>query len=135
MSSDEPMSSELAELVDRLQRLAEALPPTGSVTLTRADLVGAFGMEEEGELGREPVTISDPTVKEVAAELGRSPSTVRGWAAEIGQAYKLGNEWRIPRTALRRWFDAKAKRAEQVDSDEHDSANLSSWREDTKTKE
>lgn len=91
---------------ERLLALAAALPAGGAVTLTRADLVAL--VEDGAEVV--PGTTSDLTVEEVAAELHRAPSTVRGWliAGEL-KGFKLNRKsWRIPRAALRAYLDAQA---------------------------
>lgn len=54
-----------------------------------------------------PPEVADPTIEDVARELGRAPSTVRGWrlAGEFPGAYQLGREWRIPRADIRAFLD------------------------------
>lgn len=90
-------------LAERLRRLAEALPSEDSaVTLTRGDLKALLASEYRGG----EVTSRDMTVDEVAAEVGRARSTVRGWllAGEL-EGYKLnGRDWRIPRSAVQRYI-------------------------------
>jgi hypothetical protein len=81
----------------------------------------------------------NPTIQQVADELGRSPSTVRGWrlAGEFPNAYLLqGREWRIPRSDLVAFLDRQRptayvepptparRRTEKPD--------LSSWRQHMK---
>ena len=50
----------------------------------------------------------DLTVAGVAELLGRAPSTIRGWLSSGKlRGYKLGREWRIPRSALRELSNGK----------------------------
>ena len=86
--------------LDRLRLLASALPSdNSSVTLTRADLVALL---QEGEDGRVTAqSVRDLTVAEVAREVSRQPSTVRGWliSGEL-DGYKLNDrDWRITRVS------------------------------------
>lgn len=84
-------------LKERLRQLAEALPsPTATVNLSRADLETLLGDAAE------PEPLSDLTVEDVAEEVGRARSTVRGWCHDRKlRAYRLnGREWRITRAAL-----------------------------------
>lgn len=97
-------------LRERLERLLEDLPPGGSVTFQRSALEELLEASTEPRGGREE-PIADLTVPELAKELNRSESTVRGWCADglINGAYKLrGREWRIPRAAARRFLEREA---------------------------
>ncbi len=109
-------------LADRLRQLAEALPPGGSLTLTRVGL-----LELAGEGGSQPdqeVTPVDFTVAELAARFHRSGSTVRDWC-EHGRfegAYKLnGRDWRVPQAAVDAFLAAQRR-------DEGPVAHLGAWR-------
>ena len=118
-------------LVERIQALAAALPSdSASVTLTRADLMVLMvegGLE--GAPGTVTSTSGDLTVDEVAAEMRRATSTVRGWLIEGHlRGYKLNRrDWRVPRAALREFIDGQGQEkamtailAEPVD--------ISAWR-------
>lgn len=112
-------------LSDRLRALAEALPSeSSSVTLTRADLRTLV----EGS-GDAPVAVRDLTVQEVAQEMHRAPSTVRGWliAGDL-KGYKLNRrDWRVPRAALRAYLDAQSHDPnDRVRSSEH--VDIAAWR-------
>jgi excisionase family DNA binding protein len=94
----------------RLQQIAGALPPGGSVTLT-------LSADELAELCDGPVQDGalelDLTVGQVAALFGRGESTVRTWigAGLLPGAYLLrGREWRVPRAAVR---ELQRKQAEE----------------------
>lgn len=76
----------------------------------------------------------DPTIAEVAAELGRSPSTVRGWRLneEFPNAYRLGREWRIPRSDIRAFLDRQKADPPQQPAQGGKSTeveDLGSWRQ------
>jgi excisionase family DNA binding protein len=92
-------------LPERLALLIKHLPEDAAVTLPVSWLRSE--LEAEGVNGS-TAAIADLTVEALAAELGRSTSTVRGWlgAGAIPEAYKLGREWRIPRAAVRRFLDS-----------------------------
>jgi excisionase family DNA binding protein len=78
------------------------------VTLTRADLNALLEAELEAPA---PIQAGDLTVEQVAVEMRRSPSTVRGWliAGEL-KGYKLNRrDWRVPRSALRDYVAAQQK--------------------------
>lgn len=77
--------------------------------------------------------ISDLTVSEVAAELGRQPSTVRGWLGSGDlDGYKLnGREWRVAPEALRAFMDdQRARGPSRGGGGGSRAADLSSWREE-----
>ena len=87
-----------------VRELIAALKPLpGTATLPVAWILELLSAE-----AAEADTIADPTVEDVAAEVGRSVSTVRGWANKIEGAYKLGRQWRIPRAALRAYLKSLA---------------------------
>lgn len=69
--------------------------------------------------------VADLTVQEVAEELDRAPSTVRGWLGSGDlEGYRLrGREWRVPREALVAFLDE-----ERGGGREEGSADLGSWR-------
>jgi hypothetical protein len=88
-------------LADRLRELAQGLPPSCSLILTRDGLL-ELSAENDGQPAREsPQT--DLTVTELAARFHRAASTVRQWC-EHGRfegAYKLNRrDWRVPVAAL-----------------------------------
>lgn len=109
----------------------EGLPEGASITLP----VGVVrrwlsNLEEETDGER----LGDLTVRELAEELDRAESTVRGWlnAGDIPEAYKLRDrEWRIPQAAVREFL------ARQRDGDDGPAGRIRStggklgdWRKD-----
>lgn len=94
-------------LADRLAAVVDGMPEDGAVTLPVAWLRAQLEAEESGDGagGR----IANLTVEEVAEELGRRPSTIRGYLGSGDlRGYKLrGREWRIPRGAVREFVDAR----------------------------
>ena len=109
---------------ERLRQLAAALPTKDSaVTLTREDLVALLDTEP---LGIE-IRTRDMSVEEVGEEVGRAPSTIRGWliAGEL-RGYKLnGKSWRVPRAALREYLEAQTTRSPDPPKIP---AGIASWR-------
>jgi hypothetical protein len=108
-------------LHDRLRELAERLPPGGSVTLTRDDLLD-LAVRDEGQPGQ-PASGADLTIAELAGRFHRSTSTIRGWC-EHGRfegAYKLnGRDWRIPQKSVDAFLNAQRGRRPEV--------GLGAWR-------
>lgn len=124
-------------LIDRLRAMVAATPPGSTVNLPVDWL--RVELECEGDAPRVGASLADLTVEQLAAELGRSPSTVRGWrlAGEFPNAYQLGREWRIPRSDVRAYLDRQ--KAPRMPQDERanegagkGSDDLSSWRRITK---
>ena len=119
----------MATLHERLARIIDGLPSGSAVTLS-ADWLRAQ-LERDGREDKDGV--SDLTVGELAEELGRSVSAVRGWLAVklVPGAYKLrGREWRVPRAGLRQFLDQEAGRRRQTASGVRSGqeADLRSWR-------
>lgn len=115
-------------LLDRLRRMAESVPPGGSVTIPRdwlvAELDQAPAAEPQGDL----------TVAEAGKILGRAASTVRVWCHGelIPGAYLYRNrEYRIPPAALAAFQEAERtrKRGERNTPPAGQPANLGAWRD------
>jgi len=114
-------------LQDRIRALVEALPSANSaVTLTRADLKELLQATESGTPSRR--NRGDLTVEDVAEEVGRAPSTVRGWLiAGALRGYKLnGRDWRVPRSALREYL--RSQGAERPEPSQGDDVDIGEWR-------
>lgn len=81
-------------------------------------------LSDDGAAADAPV--ADLTVQEVAEELDRAPSTVRGWLGSGDlEGYRLrGREWRVPREALAAFLEE-----ERSGVREEEPADLGSWRE------
>ena len=75
-------------LAERLRSIASALPSDASaVTFTRADL---FALAEKETDEAPTASLRDLSVKGVAEQAGRAPSTERGWlTAGVLRGYKL----------------------------------------------
>ena len=109
----------------RLEAICDGLPPGSAVTLQADWLREQLATEPEDE------ALADLTVEQVAAELDRSPSTIRGWlgSGELS-GYRLnGREWRVPRAAVREYLDGQrngtGKEARRTNAK---AADLSAWR-------
>lgn len=107
----------------RLRRLAECLPPSGSVLLTRDDLLELAAMD--GDHGRG----GDLTVTQAAERLGCSTSHVRRLLeAHALDGYKLAggprSPWRVPPAALARL----RTHGRDASNHRHTAADLSAWR-------
>ena len=101
-------------LRERLRQLASTLPSDDSaVTITRADLV--MLLDDDTREARVDST-QDLTVKAVAKETGRAPSTIRDWLTSGALCgYKLnGRDWRVSRDSLRKYLDAQSTQATET---------------------
>lgn len=120
-------------VAERLRQAVDGLPDEGAVTLpvqaVRRWLEEADEASSDESGAGKGAPVADLTVVELAAELDKSESTVRSWMPDIEGAYRLGNEWRVPRTAWRQHLDTLAKERDggppTVRSGD---ANLSDWR-------
>lgn len=115
-------------IAERLRRAVQGLPEGASITLPVGVVRNWLSdLPEEAEGNR----FGDLTVPELAAELDRAESTVRGWlnAGEIPQAYKLnGREWRVPRTAVRDFLDRQRDEDEGPGKIRSRGGKLGDWR-------
>ena len=102
-------------LRERLRQLASALPSDDcAVTITRADLVMLLDDDtREAGVG----STQDLTVKAVAKETGRAPSTVRDWLITGAlPGYKLnGRDWRVSRDSLRNYLHTQSTKAAETE--------------------
>jgi excisionase family DNA binding protein len=121
------------DLRARLRLLADALPDDGAVTLTAASLRAWLAEDSRGDREEAGKPLADLTVEQLADELGRSGSTIRGWLGEgvFPHAYKLrGKEWRIPRADVKQYLERQQRPAaeEQEREARPGSDDLGSWR-------
>ena len=118
---------------DCLRQLAAALPSDDSaVTFTRADLVALL----EGETTALAMATRDMTVEEVAEEMQRAPSTVRGWLISGAlNGYKLNRrDWRVPRSALRAFKEGPSSEASPSTPGEGEEVDIGAWRKARKAR-
>jgi hypothetical protein len=117
-------------LLERLQQLADALPPGASVTLPREWLLEELGAGQAADPG---VVAVDYTVADLAQLFGKQPSTARSWleAGLFPGAYKLrGRSWRVPRAAMLAFQQRERARPVQEGQPAPDGSagSLSDWR-------
>src|SRR5438876_9123747 len=107
----------MTALLDRLRKLAEAVPVGGAVIVPR-DWLDA----ELQALSSGLVDGNDLTVAQVAESLNRPESTIRDWldSGRLTGAYKRGKVWRVPRAALDKGRLGRARHDEP--------ARLNAWR-------
>ena len=112
---------------DRLRQLASALPSDDSaVTFTRAGLVALLDEDDDGDATA--TSVRDLTVEEVAEEMHKAPSTVRGWLISGAlRGYKFSNrEWRVTRSALRDYIARQAATSDLLR--ETTEGDITAWR-------
>lgn len=117
-------------LAGRLRQAVEGLPEGASITLP-VSVIRDWLSNLEAEAAEED--LGDLTVPELAEELDRAGSTVRGWlnAGEIPQAYKLNDrEWRIPRAAVREFLDRQKNEVTAPGRVRSGDGSLGDWREE-----
>lgn len=115
-------------LHDWLRRLIAALPSEeSSVTLSRCDLETLLHLGDDGGYPGDR-SRRDLTIPEVADEVGRAPSTVRGWLVSGKlRGYKLnGRDWRVPPGALRVYLDRQPRN--ERTAVQAGGEDLSAWR-------
>ena len=74
---------------------------------------------------------ADLTVEQVAEQLGRAPSTIRGWCIDGRlRGYKLNHrEWRVPRGAVRDYLENQRNGSgRQARRTNGHPADLSAWK-------
>jgi hypothetical protein len=80
-----------------------ATTPAGVTQLTVTVELLRAALEDDQPVDQARSTAGDLTLEEVADQVHRAPSTVRGWlnAGLVAGAYKLrGRDWRVPPSAL-----------------------------------
>lgn len=124
------------KVAERLRRAVEGVPAEGAVTLPVRAVRRWLDEAEDGGARRDGTgrgeDVADLTVAELAEELDRAESTVRGWLPDVPGAYKLGGEWRVPREAWREYLDGLAEDEDEGPPEVRSapSASLDDWRED-----
>lgn len=103
------------------------LPDEGAITLPVGWLRGLLRTDAP------PEQRTDLTVAEMAGELGRATSTVRGWLGKglLPEAYRLhGREWRVPRTAFQEFIDRERRGGgvRRTRDEDCQAVDLSAWR-------
>ena len=75
-------------------------------------------------------SLADLTAEQVAEQLGRSPSTIRGWCIDGRlRAYKLnGREWRVPRAAIREYLEGQKNGDGRQATRPNGKPDLSAWK-------
>ena len=118
----------MGHLEDRIRQMCDGLPDGASVMLP----VGWLRSQLDGPDPSHRVVI-DWTVRRVAEELERAPSTVRTWLNRglIPEAYQLrGREWRVPPAAVRAFQDREGDQPERPSHRDPDGpVDLGSWRD------
>jgi excisionase family DNA binding protein len=69
-----------------------------------------LGAQDDDAAAQAPRSLAGLTVEEVASELGRSASTVRGWLirGDLVGSKLCGREWRVKRSDLAAFIDRQS---------------------------
>lgn len=106
----------------RLRQALDPLPDEATVPVRWIrELLGSVGTS----------SLVDSTVGDVAAAVGRAPSTVRGWcrAGRLPDAYRLhGREWRIPAESLQALRQNATTNNKDKAPSRRRKADLADWR-------
>ena len=123
---------------EHLRALAAALPPGGSVLLSRAAIDHWLAEEGAGSSTSSGGQLEQLalTVDQAAERLGRAGSTIRTWLSQgdaFPHAFKLrGRQWRIPYADIVAFLEAEAQRYHQpaeLEPSDSDPEDTSAWRQ------
>lgn len=106
----------------------EALPDDATVTVRVGWLRSVLGARADAEPS---VRLLTPlTVVEVAAQMGRSESTVRGWlgSGEL-EGFRVGREWRVRPEAIEAYYARAEHDHEHGADDDLGDDDLGAWRD------
>lgn len=125
------------KLLQRLQIMAEALPPGSTVNIPADWLLHELAGETlEVSQSTPSHAASDLTVEQVAQRMDRGPRTVRAWLAEgaFPNAFKLrGKSWLIPLSDVTAFLDRQRPQMAQAERSSTRTAegsdDLGSWRQ------
>jgi hypothetical protein len=109
--------------------LLRPMPPGAMVPV---DWIREHLSELEPTAPADTDSLEDLDVAGVAALTKRAPSTIRGWlgSGAIPEAYRLrGRDWRVPRSALRRFLDRQGKEEQPAPATRGSRSSLSAWRQ------
>lgn len=115
----------MSELPDELARFLAQHDPNDLLTVRT--ILRVAGVETPSQ--DEPESVRDLTVEDVAEEVSRAASTVRGWlnSGEL-DGYKLnGRDWRVPRDSLRQYLQGQRKGSQTENTNTE--VRLDSWRD------
>lgn len=107
----------------------DALPDDATVTVRVGWLRTV--LDRSGPEGEPPVrSVAPLTVAEVAEQMGRSESTVRGWlgSGEL-EGFRVGREWRVRPEAVADYYRRAEDAHQGGEGDpDPDDADLGGWR-------
>ena len=112
---------------ERLRAMADVLPESGSVTLTRADL---YEIAQTDDTGSEKAMQADFTVAQVADMFDRKSQTIRDWinAGRLCGYLFNDREYRITRGALEEFQEWQRNGATTTRQSEI--SDLGAWRQE-----